>query len=379
MKYFICAGEASGDFHASLLIAALKEKDHEAQFRFLGGRLSINQIGHEPIIDIKEMSVMGFGEVIRKLPSILGHLKKAKKCLSEWRPDAVILIDYPSFNLKLAKHAHSLGLKVYWYISPKVWVWKEHRVKPLKKYVDKLFCILPFEVEYFKQRHDWNVEYVGNPSVEEVTQFKQQHNVKPSIEIADILGGPTDKPILALLPGSRFKEVKSNLPIMVEAAAAIPGYTAVVSGVSQLPNSLYEELAPGLPVITDNAFGLLECSQAALVTSGTATLETALFKVPQVMLYRHSGSKIAYKLFRRLLKVRYFSLPNLITDNETICELVMHFCTPEAVKEKLVEILPGGNKYAEQQSNYGKMTELLGTASPSVTVANLIFKDISKN
>lgn len=375
MKYFISAGEASGDLHASQLIKALNEIDRDARFAFLGGDKMAAQAGVDPLIHINEMSVMGFGEVLRALPRIMGHLKKAKNHIATWRPDALILVDYPSFNLKLAKFAHGLGIKVFWYISPKVWVWKEHRVKAMKKYIDRLYCILPFEVDYFRNRHGWEVMYVGNPSAEEVREKLTASDISASQFLHDH-GIKTNKPVVALLPGSRVKEIKSNLPIMIEAVKGFDGYTPVIAAVSGIDRGLYEGYAQGLPLVTDATFDLLQVASAALVTSGTATLETALMKVPQVMLYRHSGSKLTYRLFRGLLKVKYFSLPNLINDNETIKELVMHFCTPQAVAVEFSRIIPGGPDNNRQQSEYQQLIDRLGHTRPSVAVARNIYSTI---
>lgn len=377
MKYFISAGEASGDLHASRLIFAIKGEDPQAEFAFLGGTKMSEAAGIKPVICISEMSVMGFGQVIRRLPRILGQIKRAKEYIDRWHPDAVVLVDYPSFNLKLAAHANRRGLKVFWYISPKVWVWKEYRVKAMKKYIDRLYSILPFEVEYFKRRHNWDVIYVGNPSAEEIGKKKRQISATErrgflkENHINDV------KPILALLPGSRVKEIESNLPVMVKVAGNFPEFQPVIAAVEDLPDILYSRWGKGIPIITDKTFELLGFSDAALVTSGTATLETAILKVPQVMMYRHSGSKLIYKLFRRLLKVDYFSLPNLINGNETIPELVMHMCTPEAVSGKFMEIIPGGSKHEIQQENYKNLVATLGYNSPSGTVAKDIIATLT--
>lgn len=377
MKYFISAGEASGDLHASQLILELKKKDKSAQFVFLGGEKMKEAAGVDPLIDIGAMSIMGFGQVVRRLPKILGQIELAKKTIAEQCPDALILVDYPSFNLKLAAYAHKIGVKVFWYISPKVWVWKEHRVKAMKKYIDRLYCILPFEVEYFKKRHGWDVAYVGNPSVEEVENKKKNIRNLHLKEFLRLNGIPEGKPILALLPGSRVSEIQSNLPIMVEVAGRMKDYQPVIAAVAGLPKSLYESYSNDIPLVVDKTFELLNFSEAALVTSGTATLETALLRVPQVMLYRHSGSKTIYTLFRRLLKVDYFSLPNLITGKETIKEHVMHFCTSDAVEKSLLEIIPGGKNHDLQQRDYDKMSEILGVSNPSVKVADDIYRTLT--
>ena len=373
MKYFFSAGEVSGDLHASQVITVLRAIDSEAQFKFLAGSHSVAAAGTNAEIDIKEMSVMGFGEVIRRLPRILGHIATAKKCISSWRPNAVVLIDYPSFNLKLAKYAHSLGIPVFWYISPKVWVWKEHRVKAMKKYITRLYSILPFEVDYFKNKHNWDVHYVGNPSAEEVANFLKSAKKLSNEDFRSTHQLPGAKPLLALLPGSRIKELKTNLPIMAEVARKLTGYASVIGGITGIDSALYQELAPDMPVVYDDTYNLLLNSEAALVTSGTATLETALLGVPQVMMYRHSGSKTVYKLFRRLLHVDYFSLPNLINNKPTIKELVMHFCTPQNVENALLDILPGTEQHRLQQADYAMMRETLGSYSPSSTVAHDIY------
>lgn len=378
MKYFISAGEASGDLHASQLIESLMAVDADASFAFLGGDKMKAASRTEPLIHITEMSVMGFGEVIRSLPRIMGHIKKTKDFIDIWKPDCVILVDYPSFNLKIAKHAHEHGIKVFWYISPKVWVWKEYRVKAMKRYIDRLYCILPFEVDYFRNKHGWDVQYVGNPSAEEVLKKIATEEAVDNSKYLSQHGVEATKPILALLPGSRRKEIVSNLPIMVEVARKHPEFHSVIAGISGVDESLYRQYGGGLSRITDDTFGLLRHSAAALVTSGTATLETALMRVPQVMLYRHSGSKITYKLFRRLLKVKYFSLPNLINNDSTISELVMHFCTPDAVDAELNKIVPDGKDHERQQKDYDRLIKKLGDSHPSDIVARDIYNQCRK-
>ena len=371
MKYFISAGEASGDLHASQLITALRKADPEADFSFIGGDKMAAAAGSKPMVHISEMAFMGFGEVLRNLRHILGRLSQAKEHVDSWHPDAVVLVDYPSFNLKLAKHAAKKGIKVFWYISPKVWVWKEHRVKTMKKVIDRLYCILPFETAYFSRRHAWDVEYVGNPSAEEILN---RDTVADKDTLARRLSLPSGKPLLALLPGSRRKEIEVNLPIMIEAARRFPQYQPVIATVSQIEPKLYAKYNDSLPMVADRTFNLLEVADAAIVTSGTATLETALFRVPQVMVYRHSGSKTFYRLFRRLLKVDYFSLPNLINNKPVIDELVMYFCTPEAVEESLRRILPGTEGRKEQLAEYDRLIATLGASAPSLKVAEDIVK-----
>ncbi|MCH5248033.1 MAG: lipid-A-disaccharide synthase [Muribaculaceae bacterium] len=379
MRYFISTGEPSGELHASELMRAIIESDPEAEFVYLGGEKMEEVSGTKPLIDIREMSVMGFSQVIKKLPIIFSHLRKVKRMLKEKRPDAVILVDYPSFNLKIARMASKLGLPVFWYISPKVWVWKEHRVKMMKKTITRLYSILPFEPEYFASRHDWDVEYVGNPSVEEINRRIKEFQKVSKKEFKLCHGLPSDKPILALVPGSRVQEIKSNLPIMVDVARRFADYEPVVTAMKDLPVELYEQLAPGVPRLTGETLETLSHSDVALVTSGTATLETALVGIPQVMMYRHSGSRLMYKLGRRFLKVKYFSLPNLIDNEEVIPELVMHFCTPDAVHTKLSMLLNDESIREQQLKGYKSIKERLGERVASDTVANDIVEFIKKN
>ena len=373
MKYFISAGEASGDLHAAQVMAALARRDSNATFEFLGGEKMKQASGQDPLIHIDDMSVMGFGEVIRRLPRIFRQLKKTKDAIATMKPDAVVLVDYPSFNLKIAKYAKSLGLKVFWYVSPKVWVWKEHRVKALKQWVDRMYCILPFEVDWYKDRHDWDVSYVGNPSAEEIKALTFPTDKDARETFLHKYKLTSARPLMALLPGSRVKEIKSNLPIMVEVARRFPHFAPAIATVPGITRTLYDSLRDGIQLV-DDTYDLLHYSEAALVTSGTATLETALLKVPQVMMYRHSGSRLMYALFRRFLKVDWFSLPNLINDKESVSELVMHFCTPDAVSARFAEIIPGGAHHNRQQKDYELLRERLGDSEPSVKVAEDILK-----
>lgn len=375
MKYFISAGEASGDLHASQLITSLKEVDPRAEFAFIGGDKMAHAADGTPFIHISEMAFMGFAEVLRHINQILKRLDETRKFIADWKPDALILVDYPSFNLKLAKFAAERGIKVFWYISPKVWVWKEHRVKTMKRVIDRLYCILPFEPDYFKSRHGWEVQYVGNPSAEEILNRPAVKDIKALIAS---LGLDTSKPILALLPGSRRKEIETNLPIMVAAARDFPQYQPVVATVNQISPEFYAQFNKNYPVVCDRTFDLLSVADAAIVTSGTATLETALMRVPQVMVYRHSGSKTFYNLFRRLLKVDFFSLPNLINNKKVIDELVMHFCTPEAVIQSFKNIMPGTPGRLKQLEEYDRLIERLGKSAPSGRVSRDIVEFLHK-
>lgn len=373
MKYFISVGEASGDIHAAALIDAIKVVDSQAQFAFLGGDLMCKSTGVKPVIDYREMAYMGFSEVLRHLPQVLGNLKRAKRALEQFRPDALILIDYPSFNLKLARHAHSLNIPIYYYISPKVWAWKEYRVKDIKKYVRRLFSILPFEVDFFK-RHNYEVTYVGNPSVEEI---EMRIPSIPSREDFLVSNKLSDRPIMALVPGSRQGEIRNNLPIMVEAASRYPQFQAVVAGAPGIEPDTYSRYT-SLPVVFDATFNLMSHAQVALVTSGTATLEAALLRTPQVVCYRANGSKLSYNLFKHILKIDYVSLPNLIVNDKLIPEMLLHHCNVDEVSEEIEKILPGKPGREQMLDGYSHMREILGKSNAATATATAIYNDIKQ-
>lgn len=318
MNYFISAGEASGDLHASQLIKALRKNDKEAGFTFLGGDLMRQAAGNAPVIHYRDMAFMGFCEVIRHLRKVLGNLSTAKKALTDGDFDALILIDYPSFNLKLAKTAANAGIPVFYYISPKVWAWKEGRVKKIRRYVSRVLSILPFEVEYYRTRHHYDITYVGNPSVGEVDE--KLRDLPPIADFLRAHGLSAGKPLLALVPGSRRGEIRNNLPIMAEVAARHPDMQPVIAAAPGIDSSFYDSLS-GLPRVTGATFELMARSRAALVTSGTATLEAALLGVPQVVCYRANGARISYEIFKHILKIPFVSLPNLIADREVVSEI----------------------------------------------------------
>ncbi|MBD5180513.1 MAG: lipid-A-disaccharide synthase [Bacteroidales bacterium] len=367
MKYLISAGEASGDLHASELMKALSAQDPDARFTFLGGDLMAGVAGHEPLVHYRDMAFMGFIDVIKHLGTVTGNLKKACKAITDERPDALILVDYPSFNLRLAAHAFKAGVPVFYYISPKVWAWKEGRVKKIKRYIKRMYSILPFEVDFYSRRHDYDVLYVGNPSAEEVDaripqlptrqDFARQHNLDP------------DKPILAIVPGSRVSEIRNNLAIMGEVAGRHPSLQAVIAGAPSIDSALYSSISP-LPVIYGNTFELMAVAEEALVTSGTATLEAALLSTPQVVCFRHSGSKLIYNMYKRLLKIPYVSLPNLIADDAIVPEMLMHLCTVDSVDAELCKILPGTPGREKMLEGYRTMRERLGTNKAAVTAAH---------
>lgn len=371
MKYFISAGEASGDIHAAQLIAALRKADPEASFTFLGGDLMAAEACTPPLIHYRDMAFMGFSEVIRNLDKVLGNLSAAKKALLEEHPDALILVDYPSFNLKLAKTAYKAGIPVYYYISPKVWAWKERRVKNIRKYCRRVLSILPFEVEFYRSRHGYDVDYVGNPSVGEVdsklaalpdrADFLRSHGLDP------------EKPLLALVPGSRVGEIRNNLPIMDAVAQRHPEMQAVVAGAPGIDTQLYGKYSQ-LPVVTGATFELVAFADVALVTSGTATLEAALIGTPQVVCYRANGSKLSYNLFKRILKVKHVSLPNLIADSAVVDEMLLHHCNPEEVDAALTPLLSDTAGRRRILTGYAEVRRRL-TDADAAQAAALIIND----
>lgn len=370
MKYFLIAGEASGDLHASHLIESLKQLDPEAQFRFLGGDMMSAQAGTQPIIHYRDMAYMGFADVVRHLGKILGFLGTARRSIDEWQPAAVILVDYPSFNLKVAKYAHNLGIPVHYFISPKVWVWKEWRVKDIRRYVNHMYCILPFEPDWYRER-DYKATYVGNPTVQEVAQASK--NFPDFAQFIEKFGLP-DKPIIALVPGSRVREIRDNLPLMLEAAARHPEYQAVIAGAPSIDDSLYRDVMgnQAVPVLRDATYPLVHHARAAIVTSGTATLETALLGTPQVACYRFNGSKLSYNFYRQLLTGKYVTLPNLIVDEPVIPELLMHLCTVDSIDSHLSQLLADSAERTTMLGGYQRLAERLGTDVCTETAARLI-------
>lgn len=375
MRYFIIAGEASGDIHGSALIASLKEQDNDAQIEFLGGDLMAQNAGHEPLIHYRDMAFMGFIEVIKHLGSILGFMKKAKEAIASNRPDALILIDYPSFNLKMAKWAKQHGIPVFYFISPKVWAWKEWRVKDIKRYVDRMFSILPFETEFYR-KHEYEVEYVGNPTVKEIdnavgtmrdaTQFCADNGLDPS------------KPIIALLPGSRMKEIRDNLPTMIAAAKLHNSCQTVIAGAPSIEDDAYSLAIKGkrIPVLRDQTFELVRHSRVALVTSGTATLETALLGTPQVACYRMNGSKLVYSFYRKLIKGNYVTLPNLIADAPIIPELLLHNCNVESVDDHLTQLLNESDERKAMIEGYERIAKILTTKDCAQITAQRIIQQL---
>jgi lipid-A-disaccharide synthase len=350
MKYYIIAGEASGDLHGSNLIKELKKLDQDAVLRCWGGDL-MQAEGGNVIKHYKELAFMGFAEVLKNLPTILNNLKFCKADILSFKPDVLILIDYPGFNLRIARWAKENSFRVIYYISPQVWAWKESRVKLIKKVVDKMLVILPFEKEFFEERWNYKVEFVGHPLVQVVNDFVARNRDESKNE---------EKPIIALLPGSRKQEIMKKLPIMLEASKSFPLYQFIVAKAASLEDSFYDDLLTGFPnveTVKNETYRLLSMATAALVTSGTATLETALFGVPQVVCYK--GSVISYHIARRLVKIKYISLVNLIMDREVVKELIQDELTEENVVQELSGILNNGPVKDKILSDYALLKTML--------------------
>lgn len=366
MRYFLIAGEASGDLHAAGLIRAIRQLDPKADITFMGGDLMAAEAGRAPEVHYRSMAYMGFAQVIRHLPDVRRNIAEARRIVSTQRPDAVILIDYPGFNLRIAAYTHRLGIRTYYYIPPKVWAWKEHRIKDMRRDIDRIFAILPFEPEYYRSK-GMEVEYVGNPSVVEVDRRLAQPP-KP------IEGVEPEHPVIALVPGSRVSEIRSNLPVMAEVARRIGGaYSYVVAGAPAVDPEIYNRIAPGLTVATDSTFELMRAARAALVTSGTATLECALCGTPQVACYRGNGSRLTYAIMSRWLKIPYVTLPNLIAGRQVIPEMLMHQCNADAVESQLRPLLAEGSAARTAQlDGYAEIRRRLGSADPAVTAASII-------
>jgi len=349
MRYYIIAGEASGDLHGSNLIKEIRKLDTDAAIRCWGGD-RMQQAGGELVKHYRDLAFMGFIEVVKNLGTILQNLKFCKEDISRFQADALILIDYPGFNLRIAEWARAQGLKVIFYISPQVWAWKENRVKKMKQNIDKMLVILPFEKDYYKNKWNWEVEYVGHPLVEVVDGF--------GLGVPGVALG--DKPVIALLPGSRKQEILKKLPVMLAVSKFFPDYRFVVARAPGQEDSFYETLLqpyPGVGSVSDQTYALLKRSTAALVTSGTATLETALFGVPEVVCYK--GSNISYQIAKRLIRVKYISLVNLIMDKLVVKELIQNDLTVENLRKELNELLNNESRKQQLKADYAALKELL--------------------
>ena len=364
MRLFIIAGEASGDLHGSNLMHALKDLKTDTEFRYFGGS-RMAAVADGKVKDYRDMAFMGFLEVILHLGSIRRNLNLARKTIMEFRPDAVILIDYPGFNLRIAAFAHESGIPVFYYISPKVWAWKQSRIPKIRKNVDRMFSILPFEVEFYRQ-HGMEVSYHGNPVLDEIDRYLQEEAGPASIREELNLG---DRPLILLAPGSRKQELKYMLPVMVSLTTRFRNYRFAIAGAPGLdPEDYRPYLAEqDIPVVHGRFHDLLQVSEAAIVTSGTATLETALMNVPQVVAYK--GNSVSYAIAKRLVKVKYISLVNLIADAPVVRELIQNDLTEDHLAQETEALLPGGQKREQILEGYRKVKEILGDPGVSKRIA----------
>ena len=402
MKYYLIVGEASGDLHASHLMRAIQKEDAAAEFRFFGGDL-MQTVGGTLVRHYKDLAYMGFIPVLLHLPTIFRNMSFCKRDITAWQPDCVILVDYPGFNLKIAKFVHQekqrlaaqaplptgdgqgVGPQVFYYISPKIWAWKEWRINSIRRYVDQLFSILPFEVDFFEKKHHYPIHYVGNPTADEVRDFlKNKNNCQLSIVNCQL-------PIIALLAGSRRQEIKDNLPAMIEAAEPFTDeYQLVVAGAPSIDDDFYAPFVEGKPVtlVKNQTYPLLAQATAALVTSGTATLETALFNVPQVVCYKTPVPRLVRLAFKLFIKCKYISLVNLIADREVVKELFADRFSVENIRNELRRLLPGHDARTTMLFDYRDVEKRLSadiTAGTSVepttaaeTAARLMVKSLRR-
>ena len=362
MKYYLIVGEASGDLHASRLMRSLKKYDELAEFRFFGGDLMAAE-GGTRVKHYKELAYMGFVPVLLHLGTIFSNMKRCKEDIVAWKPDVVILVDYPGFNLNIAKFLKKNTLiPVYYYISPKIWAWKEWRIKSIKRDVSEMFSILPFEVPFYEQKHKYPVHYVGNPTAQEVAEFRAGYH-QTHEEFCRENNLDSSKPIVALLAGSRLQEIKDNLPAMIEVAERFEDYQMVLAGAPSIEDEYYDKFLEGTPVrvVKNKTYQLLSHTTAALVTSGTATLETALFNVPQVVCYETPLPKLIRFAFNHVLKVDYISLVNLVANKEVVPEMFADKFTIDGIANELYKIMPGQPARERMLAEYQEVLRELGS------------------
>lgn len=372
MKYYLIAGEASGDMHAANLMKQLKIQDPSCNFRFWGGDL-MKQEGGNLVKHYRDLAFMGFTEVVMNLRTILRNIEFCKADLLEHRPDALILIDYPGFNLRIAEFAKQHGIRVYYYISPQVWAWKQSRVHKIKRIVDKMFVILPFEKDFYK-KFEYETEFVGHPLLDAIENLRSSARSREEFISENNL---SEKPIIALLPGSRRQEIAVMLPVMLSISDEFREYQFVIAAAPSVGKKFMEEIAGGrkVSIVYGQTYALLTHAEAALVTSGTATLETALFGVPEVVCYK--GGWISYSIARMLVKVNFISLVNLIMDKEVVKELIQQDMNPVNLKRELKIILEDKQKIAGMKMNYEELRKKLGGQGASEKTARLIYADLS--
>ena len=375
MRYFLIAGEASGDLHGSNLMHELREVDSEAEFSFLGGDLMQAQ-GGKLVKHYRDMAFMGFWAVIKNAPTVLRNITDCKRSIINFQPDVVILIDYPGFNLRIAEFVkENLKTPVYYYISPKIWAWKEYRIKDIKRYVDKMFTIFPFETEFYA-KHNYQVEYVGNPSVDTILTRPNQNQTFKEFCDQNNLG---QRQIIAILAGSRKQEISSCLPRMTEAALLFKGYQVVIAGAPGIDPLFYHNIVSGknIPVIFGKTYDLLQQSRAAIVNSGTATLETALIGTPQVVVYHVIFGKLASWLRKFVIKVPFISLVNLVAEKEVVLELVAHHFTIDNVAIELEKLIYHQTYRNKIKQGYDNILETLGEPGAAKRAATSIYNSLS--
>ena len=378
MKYYLIVGEASGDLHASNLMRALKEKDAEAEFRFFGGDLMASE-GGTLVKHYRELAYMGFIPVLMHLPTIFKNMRFCKQDIEEWQPDTLILVDYPGFNLNIAKYIHRhTSIPVFYYISPKIWAWKEYRIKNIKRDVDQLYSILPFEVDFFEGKHHYPIHYVGNPTLDEVTLYKQTH--PQDFERFVTENGLSNKPVMALLAGSRKQEIKDNLSLMIKAASGFDDFQLVLAGAPGISPAFYQDFLQGKDVklVFGKTYELLNHASYALVTSGTATLETALFRVPQVVCYYTPVGKFISFMRKLVLSVKYISLVNLIAGRTVVQELVADTMTVENMQNELERLIHDETYRQQMLEGYEEVSQKLGTTGAPQHAASLMIDYLVK-
>lgn len=392
MKYYLIAGEASGDLHASYLMRQLKKQDSQAQFRYFGGD-SMSAVDGSLVCHYRDLAYMGFVQVVRHLPQILRGMKTCKNDIAQYQPDALILVDYPGFNLDIAKWVKTQmpSVKVFYYISPKIWAWKEYRIKQIRKYVDRLLCILPFEVEWFRQR-GYEVTYVGNPTVDELAPIVAQPFDREGFCRRHEINA--NQSIVALLPGSRRAEVSDNLPKMLEAATSISCHQLVIAGAPAISREFYEQIVrqyqmvPPVRIVFGETFDLVRAAEVAAVTSGTATLETAYLGCPQVVCYHLGGGKLFYSIMQYVLRhIRFVSLVNLLLDGfskehplerPAVPELLGYKFSSELLHRELVSLMGQSESRTRMLAQYARMKEILGEPGAPARAALAILEELKK-
>ena len=383
MKYYLIAGEASGDLHASRLMQCLKEQDGQAVFRFIGGDM-MAAVGGKPFRHYKDLAYMGFVPVLLHARTILRNMAQCKRDIVAWQPDVVILVDYPGFNLSIAKYVHAhTSIPVYYYISPKIWAWKEWRIKAIRRDVSELFSILPFEVDFYEHKHHYPIHYVGNPTAEEVASFRKEYHETREM-FCHRHGLDPSRPIMALLAGSRRQEIKDNLPTMIAAAKPYSqgnvGYQMVIAGAPSIADDYYHRYTQGAAVarVSGETYALLTHSTVALVTSGTATLETALLGVPQVVCYKTPVGHLIRWAFNHIIQCRYISLVNLVADREVVPELFADRFSVASIRQELDRILPDRPGRTPMLQGYRLVADRLGKQSAPDTAARLMIEKLSQ-